>query len=379
MQNPQPRSITGLPALDNIIEVYRYPATNTSEVPTEGPFSDPFIPPEDDFDLYHEDNYDNTSPSHGPRAKINKSMPLIINISQGPHSSTTAAVNLFYHLMALTTLPREHGGKHSTAIYIDCSNSFSATQLYKATLSCIRKATTDPLPLSAPPTAVAKEALNHVHVLPCTSTRSLFSQLQELPEYLLDSAAHRSFDRSMDLLVVHGLNHFYWQDRFDTEIARLENINSGSVAAASTSLSAQLFDALKEMQEMYGCTVIYTSTQIMSPTTSTTTQGASSRADVTTPTPAPAPNESAVMDVYARNSLVNLHPTRVAVPQFAPAMSLEECLRDKEKRAESIRVARYWVSASAGGRSKKQEEPRTGQSGSGFSMQITKDGVIEFG
>ena len=379
MQNPQPRSITALPELDNIVEAYRYPTTSTSAVPTEGTSSDLNIPSEDDFDLHHEDNYDNTSPSRGLRGKVTNSNGLIINISHGPHSSTAASTNLFYHLIALTTLSRQHGGKHNTAIYIDCTNSFSATQLYKATISCTRTATTDNLPPSIPHTAAAKEALNHVHVLRCTSTYSLLSQLQKLPTYLLEPSAHRSFDRSVGLLVVDGINHFYRQDRFDAEIARLEGVNTSGLAASSIPLSAQILSELKKMQETYGCTIIYTTIATTPPVTSTTIPGTGPRADGTSPTPAPAPNESAIMDFYARNALVNLHPTKVGVSQFAPTMSLEECLRDKDARAEAVRMTRYWVGASAGGLSNNQGESGAGQNRRGFTMQIAKDGVIGFG
>lgn len=183
----------------------------------------------------------------------------------------------------------------------------------------------------------------------------------------------------MGLLVVNGINHFYWQDRFDADIARLENVNTSGVAASSISLSAQILSELKKMQETYECTVIYTTIMIMPPTTSTTIPGTGSRADGTSSTSAPAPNESAIIDFYARNALVNLHPTKVGVSQFAPTMSLEECLRDKEERAEAVRIARYWLGASAGGLSDNQGEPGARRNRRGFTMQITKDGVIEFG
>ena len=44
---------------------------------------------------------------------------------------------------------------------------------------------------------------------------------------------------------------------------------------------------------------------------------------------------------FATLSLVISH---MSVPQFAPGMSLEECLRDREKRQEAVTVGRFTIS-----------------------------------
>ena len=304
-----------------------------------------------------------------------------MNITHGLQDSSAATANLLYHLTALATLPRLHGGNQSTVVYIDCWNSFSATQLYKVTADCASRRSLDAGTRSAsvPAATVARDALTHVHVLRCTSSRSLLTTISELPAYLLDSSAHKSSDRPLGLLVVHGINHFHWQDRFDAEIARLENVQAGGMPApsATATLSTQVLAELKKLQETFECPIVCTVVPTTPPTVSTgTTTTPSLRNDETSPMP--VPDNSAITDIYARNALFTLHPTRVRIAQFAPAMTLEECQRDKEKRNGVVKKAPYRLGVSAGGLSEIKDGPRTGREAMGFSMRITKDGTMSF-
>ncbi|KAK5937560.1 hypothetical protein PMZ80_010180 [Knufia obscura] len=377
-QTPQPRAVTGLPEVDNIIEVYRYPPANTSA--HAGRISSDFnIPSEDDFDHDHEYYESNLSPTRGPRVKTTKPKPLIIHISPGPHGSPAATAHLLYQLTALSILPRQHGGKHSTVAFVDCTNTFSATQLYRITLSHLRSSKSSTQLPPAASTIIAKDALSHVHVLQCTSSRSLLATLKDLPTYLLDASAHHSSDRPFTLLIINGINAFHYQDRFTAELTRLETVNVGPIAP-SESLSTQILTELKKIQATFECTVIYTTSSFPSSSSSSalpTTTTATTPATRDDTSPLPAPNDTAGLDIYTRSALLNLHPSRVGVAQFAPAMSLEECLRDKEKRGEAVRKARYWVGSSAGGLGERRDI-RTGHGELGFGMRVLSGGEVVF-
>ena len=376
MQISQPKSVTGLQVLDDIIDSYRRHVTSPPGDYARGALSDN-IPSEDDFE-FEEDNYNNTSLNQASRVKPTKTDSVIINLSHGLHSSVAASAILLYHLTALNVLPFQYGGKQSTTVYIDCSNSFSVSQLYKSFASWLPKAVAGDQPVLISPDVVTKNALSHVHILRCTSSTSLLSQLKELPTYLLDLTTHLSSDRPLSLVVVRGINHFHRQDKFDAEIARLENVNASGMAPSRVPLSSQILNELKRLQEIFKCCIIYTTTPTAPTGTSNTATSTRIRDDDTSPMAAPAPNDSAAMDIYARNALLNLNAARVTVAQFAPTMSLEECLRDKEKRAEAVRKATYWFTSSSGGLSRKIEGIGLGRIRAGFTMQITKDGTVSF-
>lgn len=275
-------------------------------------------------------------------------------MTQSTNSSTAATSLLLSHLTALAVLPPSYSGKQGAVIHIDCLNNFNSTTLYNRTHSLIRQ--TDPSTPVATTSQFTRSALSHVHIIPCPCTVSLLQSLRNLPSYLLNATFHPSSIRPLNLLIISGLNHFTWQDRFTTELHRLEQINhhQNSSNQPSDSLPTQILTELKSIQSTFDCTVVYTTTP----------------SNIYNPDPR-GTNNAPQQDIYAQSALLTLRATRSDPPQFAPQMSLEECLRDRGRRMEAVRNVRYWVGVGAGGMSENRGRERMG-----FGMRREGDGWV---
>lgn len=236
-------------------------------------------------------------------------------------------------------------------IHFDCLNTFDTATLYSVTQSVIQKA--EPSPSIKATEQLVKNALSHVHIIPCSSTLTLLQHLKGLPSYLLHPTAHNSSARPLSLLIITGLNHFTWQDRFTAELARLNQINDHQ---PQEPLPAQILNELRSIQSTFDCTTVYTthSSNIYNPPNDNTDT-----------------NMSSAQDIYASSALLTIRAVRTDPPQFAPQMSLAECLRDRERRMEATRNVRFWFTAVAGGLSE-----RRGREKMGFGMRKEGDGWV---
>ncbi|KAJ9658754.1 hypothetical protein H2198_003500 [Neophaeococcomyces mojaviensis] len=398
IHNAQPRSTTGVPLLDRIIEDSRYPAA----IDANTPFSFPadinldIFNPDRDLDTLN-DHDDPQSPTYDLGPMVTHPKPLIINVSLSKPGARPAATNLLKHLTILSILPHVYGGKQGCVTWIDLSNSFSVKILYQHILSNIRSKVSTTrqesarqTPLAAPNNRLdslrilAEQALQHVHVIHCVSTRQLLSTIQNLPTYLLNPSDHRSFDRTHDLVIIDSINHFHWVDRFDAEIARLEGTRTGISASNETSLTNQITSELRSLHQRLGCTVVYTS----HPTVPNTSQNPAwtGVSGITLPAPpqtSPPSNDNAIYDPFHASALVTLTPVSatVNVSKFASTMTVEECLRDKEKRKKAVsdNSRKWWFDARYGGLAvtgaRRREERWNDRRG--FSMEV-KEGTVVF-
>lgn len=350
---------------------------------------------EDELERNVQDDYDeNVSPIRPQVRTIKRPKPLIIIISNTTTTSSASSA-LLNRLTAQAVLPNLYHGKQSCVAYIDCVNSFSATYLYRTVLTVLRKSNSATasgagahIPISTL-TTLAKDALKHVHVLRATSSRSLLTILQELPKYLLDGTAHSSSTRSLGMVIVNGINHFHWQDRFDAEMTRLDGlgVSAGTGAFQTTSigpssdvLAKQILSKLKQIQGMFECSIVYTSTNIPTNTSSTdnhprppahSRSGRAPDAQMMDTSPLLehqySHTRSHTSNLYTKNALLTIKPRRNEAPQFAPQMSLEECLGDRSKRAEAVKKAGWWYSVEPGGLAEKTEVRNLGQK-TGFTL-----------
>lgn len=323
------------------------------------------------------------SPARVRMPTVKRAKPVVINLACPLHGPIAAVTSFLYHLTSISTLPYTLGGKQNAVVYIDCSNSFSALQLHRSTASHARNHDSVSGDITSVQTlnSMIKDALHHVHLRRCTSSRSLLQTLKCLPNYLLKLEAHQSSQRKLGLLIVDHINHFYWQDRFDAETARLENIHSGDATNPTQSskpetLTSQILTELKAIQATFECTIFYTTTSVPSSTATypqpETPQSRQTTSRLTSPS-------STALDMFTRSALLTLHPTRKNIPQFAPHMTLEECLRDREKRDEALRKAGYWLTATPGGLSERRETSvQDGlQSKMGFGFKVLGDGAVQ--
>lgn len=179
-------------------------------------------------------------------------------------------------------------------------------------------------------------SLNHLHVITCGSTAEppLLDALTGLPNYLF-SSRHESGERMLDTLIIHGINHSYWQDRYATYLARLESPNT--VHNASHSTFAKIMTMLKQLQARFECNLIYTS----DPENVVRYR-----------------NQDAPIDIYRQSAHVNIELSDMArlVPQFPPTIALEGCLHSQERRQQSIEAAGFHVKITGGGLSLKERK-----------------------
>lgn len=359
---PRPVSLIGLPEIDRAIETFRFSEDPDREVPgiptSEG--SNYFS--EDDLDLAGEADIEESAFLAGPISRApRKPKPVTINISLTAARASIPSTALLHLLVGLSVLPQSAKGKQNAVVYIDCSHSFSATQLNRDLVSYLKENSENELDH---PDSVVESGLQHVHILRCTSSKSLLTTLQQLSEYLLNPTTHQSSQKRLGMLIIDHINQFYWQDRLDAETAKLEanNSDTSSSTIRSESLATQIMTEVQSIQDTFNCAVVYTTNPAISNT-------ASSEMSYLT----------SASDMYIRSALLNLEITQKAVLQFSSLMSLEDCLRDRQNRAEAVSNADYWVSISPGGMSERRSGPDTVQDDLGFRLRVPSIGGICIG
>ena len=210
-----------------------------------------------------------------------------------------------------------------------------------------------------------KEALEHVHVFRPQSSTKLLSTLEHLSDYLLDESKLSSSYRPLGMIVVDSTTAFYWQDRFDAEIARLE-LGQQPSGPEAPSTTKQIIDALKTLQAKFDCAILFTRSSTLS---------LKSRKAITTP----HPEEPTAINPWTAFATLSLNMSRAPVPQFAPTMSIEECLRDKENRRRAVIRGRFVASLDrttselwgSGMREAVDKLPRRGN----MEFRVTEHGV----
>lgn len=366
--------ITGLEPLDQIIAAHRQftqaePPTNHNNLLEDE--AGPEHLSSDDFD---DDYIENT------RSKL---PPLVINIVQCCETPRHVVSALLHHITIYAVLPQALGGREEAVVLIDCTNTLSVSDLYQTMISQARTAdanhivcgdVTEPdvqpfnLQATEPDTIenVVQDAegpeiqhsisptgkvepndifyqdtdqpelqqsieasLEHVHLISCLSTSELLTALNDLPTYLF-SGARKSGDRILDTIIIHGLNHFYLQDRQFSEIARLEAGHVTSNNQASHSVINQIMKQLEELQSLFDCTLVYTS----NPEDLDYFRG-----------------EEQAIDIYKRSALISVDVTEkdTEAPQFSAEMDLDECDMLREQPQEDVQAEGYSVSVTAGG------------------------------
>ena len=191
-----------------------------------------------------------------------------------------------------------------------------------------------------------QEALSHVHVLRPISTAQVLATLKRLPEYLGDMKVHVSGKRKLGLIVTDSAHAFYWQDRMDDEIERIDptahstrqsdvgvdeqgvrpvRIMEADAAPAKAAPSGQdqrspytsrkamtisIQALLRSLQRDYSPAIVFTTSSYVPPKSSQWSLFPTLRLQVSSLAPSVAP--------------------------FAPHMSIPEALLDREKRKEVV-------------------------------------------
>lgn len=270
--------------------------------------------------------------------------PVIVNLQSQTPSSSIATQSLLYELAARAVLPKSCDGMQAAVVWLDTRNSFSATRLLTTIISSIQRLNGDSTALDTYNTNAilgqAKDALLYVHVISNSSPAQLLKSLEDLPPYLSNCTAHHSSSRTLGLIVLDSATQFYWQDRFEAELARLNALSTsperGDATAVnqpqsfSKALSTRIAMQLRSLAARYECAVLYTTNML----------DFHSSTDSTLP----------VSDVWTNTALTTLTTKRADVTQFAPQMSIQDCLRDRQKRQEAVAAGRVRYTASAAGK-----------------------------
>ncbi len=332
--DPTPKNTLGLPQVDSLLELFRYHQRYT---PPHGPgwtsTTDPGAAVSDDeLDDYEAEPID----SEGRRPTELKYRPPIIEASST--RSAAGKTTLLYQLAALAILPRDHGGKESAVLWLDTDNSFSATRIAQVASHLLAKTTSKP---ASTHDDVTTSALRHLYILKPTSSISLLNALHSLLSHLLIQTSRSSPNRSLALLILDSTTAFAYQDRFDADIVRLEAGPGPDTASSKpSSRISKIITALRQIQHDFECTIIFTTAQQSQP------QHKQSLNRLKRPAPSDHPSvpaEAPAQSPWTAFATLTLHVSRIPIARFAPNMSLDGCLRDREKRQEAVKTGRFAV------------------------------------
>ncbi|EXJ88832.1 hypothetical protein A1O3_01896 [Capronia epimyces CBS 606.96] len=408
----------GLDKLDKLLEAVRYPpepqpatrslawdpatATATAAVPNRAL---------EDEELAEHDDPDNApiyGRTQGSRSEQIKAKPPTIELSS--RKSGAGKTNLLYYLCTLAALPQDIGGKSATVVYIDSDARFSATRLMQIMQHHIitaRQSTTDAAnntenttttDLSVPKgttaevkdrdtdTEIALEALQHIHVFRPQSSSQVVSVLDSLPSYLLDRSRHPSFYRGLSLVVLDSATAFYWQDRFDRDMARLGLASPGVDVSSSPgpSPTAEIIERLKAIQHRFECVVAFSTNHPSPPPVQSYpsrsarvhARGGNQSQDQIPTTPSAPLSLAPAVTSWTSYATLTLDLSRAQILQFAPHMTLEECLRDADKRVEAVRHAQFIAKVRDGpGQLTGIQPERDPGRPAAFTFKIGDDGV----
>ncbi len=243
--------------------------------------------------------------------------------------SAPGKTTLLYHLTALALPSSVYGGKASSVVWLDTDGRFSALRLSHALASTLTKHNSNISPQDKD--GQISSALAHLHLIKSTSSTSLLTALKHLPAYLL-SPTNPSRRRSVGLVILDSATAFQHQDRLEAELARLSNPSLKSNSQPTR--NAELIRELRTLQERFNCTILLTTTTIPSAPHSKNMKSA---------VPDGIAGESSGISPWTAFATLTLHLHRLPVAQFAPGMSLDECLRDRDKRQETVSKARVKV------------------------------------
>lgn len=349
-------NILGLPALDFILETIRFPENQTASHHL-WPSPDQQVANEDEVLIRSSQSEEQQDVQ--PRTK---SKPAVIEISS--HRSASGKTNLLYHLTAQAVLSDAFSSKRCAVVWLDTDGQFSVNRLLAIAQRQLSQS--DPSISSTSLSQTCLEALKHVHVFRPQSSSQLLSTLENLSSYLLSetSSKHFSTHHSLSLLILDSASTFVWQDRGATDMARLET-GTETPGGDSTTPSTKIITELKAIQARFDCTVIFTTTSPLS----------------VRPKPNQTPTEPAAISPWTAFATLSLYMSRIAVPQFAPHLRIDECIRDAEARRMATAQSRFMVTVAeppTGFGTGKEKEKLRALGKDRFIMKVGEDGGIDF-
>lgn len=274
---------------------------------------------------------------------VQRPKPAVIEVCS-PHSAA-GKTSLLYLITAYTLLPTFYGGKASAAVWVDSDGRFSVTRLSQVMQHVVSKADTKESSES-----VVHSALNNLYVLTPNSSTQLLTNLQGLPNNLLN--IHSKLPLS--LFILDSATAFTAQDRFDADITRLEACPDFSSRPQTPTRTTQIISSLRTIQHLFNCTIIFSTNSTPPHTPSTPAPHPPQAAQRSTNRPLPNPNApqpppplqplpTPASGPFTAFALLTLHLSRTQITPFPPGASLTECLHDREKRQAAVLAGRISV------------------------------------
>ena len=324
---PRTEGVLGLPCLDRLLEIFRAPRAST--VVQAPRWTSPTL-----------DEATTPSRSTAISPVQTRARPSIVQLSSS--NSAAGKTSLCYLLTTLAVLPQAYNGRGSCAIWLDTDGRFYATRL-NAVLNNFLSATFPKLS-SGERLAISYEALRHLYLFRPQSASQLVATLASLPGYLLGTGGfttHISASRSLGLLIIDSAVAFYWQDRFEAEVAHFEAVGIDEHPAirypARLSRTLDVITELKKMQRLFGCNIVFTSmphvkSSILTANATTLNDGRL------------RPQEPPLVSPWTAFATLSLAISQDQVRRFAAQMSLEECQGDQANRLAALARGRSLVS-----------------------------------
>ncbi|KAL4866759.1 hypothetical protein BDV12DRAFT_187182 [Aspergillus spectabilis] len=286
-------------------------------------------------------------------------------------SSAAGKTQVLYYLSALAVLPSEFNGiplngLNSAIVFVDSDGRFDVERLRTIARGIVRsrlqtRAESLYLGTSLDDSieTLVVASLQHVHVLRPQSALALLATLQSLDVYLLDLRRHVSTNRPLQAIFIDSATAFFWQDKLRDEVARTEDIGKPAAEIELerhqkksfylADIYADLVVALKRLQHIFDCAVIYT----------TTSFSGRSMEKPSAPYGSYNPLESALNTPSFRSPMPppwGLFPTlrlvlqREMVRPFPPSVTIHEAQRDATMRHEVVMRGEFLGSMNGWGR-----------------------------
>lgn len=302
-------------------------------------------------------------------AASRKRTPVVELVSDFPAAGKT---HLLYLLIAAAVLPQTSTQDPGTAVVVDTDNRFDVERLVQVMTSYYRSQSGAATPDGEELPPEVLHALEQIHLLRPQSLASLISTLQQLPQYLLHLTQHRSANRRLNLLAIDSITAFYWPERFEQDMADLEE--DSPEKRRRRSLYVDLVEAVRNIQSTFQCPVLVTSMAFSS---------ASKQAG--NPTIGPQLRGQSLLRslmplVWNHIGTVRLAVGREDVKKFPRGLTLQQAERDRVQRQEVVERARFWVSVDMCGAENwpdaLREKLRRHARGRSFGFSIRQEGVI---
>lgn len=175
--------------------------------------------------------------------------------------------------------------------------------------------------------AIVQESLQHLHIFRPQSQASLQATIKLLQNHFLANlTSHFSANRRLGGIIINSLSAFFWRSRQDAEEEKDATSEDAGNVAASKSDNIYLaqwravVDALREAQQTFDCPIIATNWALASPVYSR--DGSILRPHLP--------------HVWTAFCTFNFVLQRNKVIKFAPGMSIEEALAEKDQRQQAV-------------------------------------------